>query len=395
MTRVVVVGAGPAGTRCAERLAARTGVLVTLIGAERAHPYNRVALSQYLAGDLDEHALITHSPQRLAEQGVTWRPGTRVARIDRAGQTIECDDGERLPYDVLVLATGAHPVRLTLPGIDGPGVMAYRTLDDVRAMLAHAGAGGTAVVIGGGLLGLEAASGLARRGASVTVLHAVDRLMERQLDPAAADLLRRRLERQGIAVLTDAKTASIEPGAVQLADGRRIPAGIVVVAVGIRPETTLAREAGLAVGRGVVVDASMRTDDPAIWAIGECAEHDGLCIGLVAPALAQADIAAATILGDASRYVAGSDATALKVARAGVWSAGEVEGDDAIVMEDADAGQYRRLLVRDDRLVGAMLYGEVADALWYLWLIKQRQPIGAGRAALPFGPAFAPAEWTA
>ncbi len=395
MIRVVIVGAGPAGVRCAERLAARAGVSVALVGAEPVHPYNRVALSQYLAGDLDEPALITHSPRQLADRGVAWRPGVRVVSIDRAGKAITLQDGERLPYDALVLATGARPVRLPVPGIDGPGVMAYRTLDDVRAMLAHAGTGGAAVVVGGGLLGLEAASGLARRGASVTILHAVDRLMERQLDAAAAALLRQRLERQGIAVLTGAKTAAIEPGAVLLADGRRIPAGIVVMAVGIRPETTLAREAGLVVGRGVVVDASMRTGDPAVWAIGECAEHDGLCIGLVAPALEQAEVAAAAILGEARRYVAASDATALKVAGAGVWSAGEVEGDDAIVMEDADAGQYRRLLVRDGRLVGAMLYGEVADAPWYLRLIAQRQPIEAARAALPFGPAFAPAEWAA
>jgi nitrite reductase (NADH) large subunit len=344
---------------------------------------------------MDEDALVTHSPQHLADHDIDWRPGTRVASIDRAAQAVELEGGGRLPYDALVLATGAHPVRLPLPGADRPGVMVYRTLHDVRAMLAHASTGGTAVVIGGGLLGLEAAAGLARRGASVTVLHAVDRLMERQLDAAAADLLRRRLEGQGITVITSAKTTAIEPSTVLLSDGRQVAAEIVVLAIGIRPETSLARAAGLAVNRGIVVDAAMRTNDPAIWAIGECAEHEEKLVGLVAPALEQAEIAAATILGDSRRYVAVSDATALKVAGAGVWSAGEIEGDDSITLEDAEAGQYRRLVVRGDRLVGAMLYGDVADAPWYLRLIKQGQPIGAGRGALPFGPAFAPAEWGA
>ena len=251
------------------------------------------------------------------------------------------------------------------------------------------------MVIGGGLLGLEAAAGLAFRGMRVTVLHAASRLMDRQLDAGAAALLERRLAGQGIAVVTEAKTVAIEPDAVLLADGRRIPARIVVMAVGIRPHAELAREAGLAVHRGVLVDDAMRTDDPAIWAIGECAEHDGQCVGLVAPSFAQAEVAAASILGQDARYVPVSDATALKVAGAGVWSAGETEGADPIVLDDAETGQYRRLLVRDDRLVGAMLYGEVGDAPWYLALIKDGRRIGAARAILPFGPAFQPAEWAA
>ena len=392
--KVIVVGAGPAGARCAERLAVG-GACVTLIGGEPAHPYNRVALSQYLAGDLDEGALVTHHPNRLDEHRITWMPGTRVEAIERDGRHVVLQSGERIAYDRLVLATGAQPVRLALPGADRPGVLMYRTLDDVQQMIAHAALGGDAVVIGGGLLGLEAAAGLARRGMRATVLHATARLMDRQLDAGAAALLERRLAGQGIAVVTQAKTVAIEADAVLLADGRRIPARIVVMAVGIRPHAELARAAGLAVNRGVLVDDAMRTDDPAVWAIGECAEHDGQCVGLVAPSFAQAEVAAASILGQAARYVPVSDATALKVAGAGVWSAGEIDGADPIVLDDAETGQYRRLLVRDDRLVGAMLYGEVADAPWYLALIKDGRRIGAARASLPFGPAFQPAEWAA
>ncbi len=391
---VVVVGAGPAGARCAERLAAG-GASVTLIGGEAAHPYNRVALSQYLAGDVDEPALVTHHPDRLGEHRIAWWPDTRVTALDRDRRQVVLESGERHGYDRLVLATGAQPVRLKLPGAERPGVLMYRTLSDVKQMIAHAAVGGDAAVIGGGLLGLEAAAGLARRGMRVTVLHATARLMDRQLDAGAAALLERRLAGQGIAVVTLASTVAIEDDAVLLADGRRIPARIVVMAVGIRPHAELARAAGLPVNRGVLVDDAMRTADPAIWAIGECAEHGGQCVGLVKPSFAQAEVAAASILGQDARYVPESDATALKVAGAGVWSAGETEGEDPIVLDDADAGQYRRLLVRDDRLVGAMLYGEVADAPWYLALIKDGRPIGAARANLPFGPAFQPAEWAA
>ena len=397
--RIVIVGAGPAGARCADRLAAG-GASVTLIGAEPTHPYNRVALSMYLAGDMEEHALVTHHAEHLETSRIVWRANTQVTAVDRAAREVVTADGERIGYDHLVLATGAQPVRLPFPGADGPNVLMYRTLSDVQQMIAHAATGGDAVVIGGGLLGLEAAAGLARRGMRVTVLHAVDRLMERQLDHGAAALLERRLAGQGIAVITQAKTVAIEPDAVLLADGRRVPARIVVMAVGIRPHAELARAAGLPVNRGVVVDDTMRTEDPAVWAIGECAEHGGQCVGLVAPSFAQAEIAAANILNQAggqqgARYVPVSDATALKVAGAGVWSAGEIDGADPIVLDDAEEGQYRRLVVRDDRLVGAVLYGEVSDAPWYLGLIKEGRPIGPARATLPFGPAFQPEGWAA
>ncbi len=386
--RVVVVGAGPAGLRAAG-LASVGGLDVTLLGAEHGDPYNRVTLSNLLAGDVEESGLLTP-----AAVGVQYRPGTRVASVDRDSGQVLLESGEALAYDRLVLATGSGAVRLPLPGADLPGVLLYRTLADVRAMLAAAEAGGRAVVIGGGLLGLEAAAGLARRGMQVTVVHAVDRLMERQLDPGGAAHLARRLAGQGVSLALAASTRAItgtdRAEGVELADGRVLPADLVVMAVGIRPETGLARQAGLAVGRGILVDDAMRTSDPDILAVGECAEHRGLCCGLAAPALAQAAVAAATLLGRHEAYNPAEDSTALKVAGAAVWSAGEpVAADaDSLVLDDGDLGHYRHLLLRDGRLVGAVLLGETGDAPWYLRLIRDGDDVSGLRHALPFGPAF-------
>ena len=395
LNRTVIIGAGPAGMRCAERLAGR-GLAVTLIGAEPALPYNRVALSKLLAGEMSSADLITHDKAALAASGITYLPGTRVIAIDRDAGRVLTDRHGPIGYGNLVLALGSQPVRLPFPGADLPGVVMYRTLEDVNAMLSAAEIGGSAIVIGGGLLGLEAAYGLARRGMKVSVLHAVDRLMERQLDHAAAALLMRRMAEYRIDTYLTAKTEAIEGAAhvegVRLADGTVIPASLVVMAVGIRPETTLAREAGLTVTRGIVVDDSMRSSDPAIFAIGECAEHQGACCGLVAPAFAQAETCARVIAGATLSYVPEADATALKVAGTGVWSAGCIDAPDAeeIILSDTAAGEYRKLLLRGDRLVGAMLYGETVDAAWYQQLIATNLPLGELRAALPFGPGFVP-----
>lgn len=385
---VVIIGAGPAGLRCAETLGA-AGRRSIVIGAEPGLPYNRVALSQHLAGDIEEPELITHDSERLRRLRIDYRGGTVVAAIDRAAQRLTLGDGETLRYERLVLATGSSPFRLKLPGADLPGVLMYRTLAEMRAMMR---ATGHAIVIGGGLLGIEAAVGLAYRGLKVTVLHAVDRLMERQLDAAAAGMLAARLRRQGIGVELSAATIAItgtdRATGVRLKDGREIAADLVVMAVGIRPETALARAAGLLVARGIVVDAQMVTSDPLIQAIGECAEFDGQCCGLVAPAAAQAEIAARHLLGEPAAYVPKTEATALKVAGAGVWSGGDIaaEGCEALVYDDPEAGEYRRFLLRDHRLVGAVLYGHTQDAAWYTRLIGQ--DVRALRAILPFGPAL-------
>ncbi len=393
MARVIIIGSGPAGLRCAEKLAL-AGQQVTLIGAEPGLPYNRVALSNYLVGDVAAADLITHSAERLAELGITLRAGVRVTSIGPAVKAITTDGGEKLHYDHLVLATGSQPFRLPLPGSDLPGVLMYRTLDEVNAMLQAAKSGGRAIVIGGGLLGLEAAVGLAKQGMQTTVLHAVDRLMERQLDHPAAALLAERLRGQGIGVELSAISAAItgdtHATGIHLKDGRNLPADLVVMAVGIRPEASLARTAGIEVTRGIVVDDQMRTSAPNIYAIGECAEHRGQCCGLVAPCFMQADIAARHMLGEDVAYAPQTDATALKIAGAGAWSGGEIDAKDAenLVYTDLEAAEYRRFILRDHRLIGAVLYGETSDAPYYKSLLGQ--DVRALRHVLAFGRAYAP-----
>ena len=406
--RVVVIGAGPSGTLCAERLAQR-GASVTLVGDEPGLPYDRVALSRFLAGDIAEADLTTHSAEHLAALGIQHIHGTLAVGINRIAKLVALIDGRDLPYDAVVLALGSDPVRPPLAGLDQTGgICSYRTLDDVRTMLRAATSAShtartRAVVIGGGLLGLEAAHGLARRGMSVTVLHAADRLLNRQLDGEAASRLRAHMEQGGVTVTLQARSDSLaarvamgpggRPEAVVLDDAIRVAADIVVLAVGIRPRVGLAREAGLAVARGVLVDEQMRTSDPAISAIGECAEFGGMCCGLVAPALAQAEVAARVLAGEAASYRPQADATALKVAGAPVWSAGEIAAEDteSIVLDEPE-GAYRRLFLRDDRLVGAVMWGDTDDAAFYRNLIIRNQDISTLRTDLAFGAAFAPPE---
>ena len=396
--RVLVIGAGPAGTRLATRIAARdASARVTLCGAEAALPYDRVALSGLLAGEKELPQIITHDVAALRAARIAFRPATPIAALDRAAREAVTARGERIPYDRVVIATGSRAIRLAVPGAELPGVLTYRTMDDVRAMLLAARSGGNAVVVGGGLLGLEAAAGLAFRGMQVTVLHPVDWPMERQLDAGAGGLLARRMGTRGIRFVMPAQLASIEGEdrvrGLRLADGQRIPAGIVVMAVGIRPDTALAASAGLAVGRGILADAGMRTSDPDILAIGECAEVEGRTIGLVAPALEQAEIAAATLAGEAAYWSARAESSALKVSGTAVWSAGEIlstEGSEGVTLRDEEEDRYRRLFLREDRLVGAVLYGDVSDSGFYLNLIASRRPIGRMRAALALGPAFLP-----
>jgi nitrite reductase (NADH) large subunit len=396
--RVLVIGAGPAGTRCAERLGGR-GAEVVLAGAEPALPYDRVALGRVLSGEAEAADLITHDAARLSALGIRFLPATRIAALGLAAGAATTQRGATLAWDRVVLATGSEAVRLKLPGAERPGVFVYRSIADVQAIRRASSGGARVVVIGGGLLGLEAAVSLSVAGARVTVVHALGWPMERQLDPTAGALLARQLgATRRLRFVMPAAVAGIEEGegsahALRLADGTRIACDLVVMAVGIRPAVALARDAGLAVGRGILVDDAMRTSDPRLLAIGECAEHRGAVCGLVAPALAMAETAAATLAGEDAAYAPRPDAAALKVSGIAVWSAGEIAPPDAevVTLSDEEAGSYRRLWLRDGRLVGAVLYGETADARFYLDLIGSAQAVAPFRARLAFGAAFAEA----
>ncbi|MEM1274983.1 MAG: nitrite reductase large subunit NirB [Pseudomonadota bacterium] len=396
--KLVVIGAGMASGRVLETLfeTAPGAYDVTLFGAEPRGNYNRIMLSPVLSGEKTYEEIVTHDADWYAEHGVTCRFGEPVIGIDRARKVVMTDQGEA-PYDKLVVATGSDPFIIPVPGKNLPGVITYRDLDDTNAMIAAAEKpGAKAVVIGGGLLGLEAAAGLKLRGMEVTVLHLMPHLMERQLDPAAGYLLQKELEGRGIRIHTRANTHEIigtdRVEGVRLDDGTEYAADIVCMAVGIRPGTALAKEAGLACGRGLHVDDQMITSDADILAVGECVEHRGMCYGLVAPLYDMAKVAAKTLGGEAAAYTGSVTSTKLKVTGVDLFSAGDfAEGDDReeIVLRDAAQGIYKRLVLKDDRIIGAVMYGDTADGNWFFGLLKDETDVSEMRETLIFGPAFA------
>lgn len=398
--KLVVIGNGMAAGRVVERLAEDHPNLyeITIFGAEPRVNYNRIMLSPVLSGEKRYQDILIHDDAWYAEHAITLHKGREIVHVDRDARRVVAADGTTAAYDKLLLATGSMPFILPVPGADLPGVIGYRDLDDVEAMLAAAGPGCRAVVIGGGLLGLEAAAGLKAQGAEVTVLHLMPTLMERQLDASAGYLLQRSLEARGIEIITRANTKEIvaEAGrvsAVRLEDGRELGADIVVMAVGIRPNVALPKAMGLTVNRGLVVDDHMRTDDPDVYAVGECVEHRGVCYGLVAPLYEMAAVAADNLAGKAeSAYEGSVTSTKLKVTGIDLFSAGDfAEGEDReeIVLRDAARGIYKRLVLRDDRIIGAVLYGETADGPWFFDLMKRGEAIEDERETLIFGQAYA------
>nr|WP_203330581.1 nitrite reductase large subunit NirB [Rhodovastum atsumiense] len=397
--RLVLVGNGMAGIRTLEEILARAPAAfdITVFGAEPHGNYNRIMLSPVLAGDKSFADIVTHDRPWYAERGIELIAGEAVAEIDRTARVVRGEYGTTRPYDVLLLATGSEPFIIPVPGADLPGVVGFRGIADVETMLGAARTGAPAVVIGGGLLGLEAASGLARRGMDVTVLHLMPTLMERQLDPVSAGMLRDDLTARGLTILTEANTKAIlgegRVQVVQLADGREIPAELVVMAVGIRPNATLARAAGLACGRGVRVDDAMRSSDPHVFAVGECIEHRGATYGLVAPLWDMAKVCADALTGVAdTAYVPAVTGTRLKVTGIDMFSAGDFLGDagtEEIVFRDAARGVHKRLVLRGDTLAGVVLYGDAADAAWYFGMLKAGTDVSALRDGLIFGPAIA------
>ncbi|TDL90904.1 nitrite reductase large subunit NirB [Meridianimarinicoccus aquatilis] len=397
MEKLVVIGAGMASGRLLEHLfdAAPGAFEVTLFNAEPRGNYNRIMLSPVLSGEKSYAEIVTHDDDWYAQHGVTCRFGERVVNIDRDRKIVVGENGE-VPYDRLVIATGSDAFIIPCPGHDLPGVIAYRDLDDTNKMIDTCGKpGARAVVIGGGLLGLEAAAGLRLRGMDVTVLHLSGHLMERQLDAAAGYLLRADLERRGITVMTEASTKAVRGTdaveAVELEDGTMLPADLVVMAVGIRPSVAVAKAAGLTVNRAINVDAQMRTSDDSIYAVGECVEFAGQLFGLVAPLYDQAKVLAATLLGDDAAFMPKQLSTKLKVTGCDLFSAGdfaEGPGREDIVFRDPARGIYKRLVIEDDRLVGAVMYGDTADGNWFFGLIKDETDISDMRESLIFGPAY-------
>ncbi|MEU2286055.1 FAD-dependent oxidoreductase [Streptomyces sp. NPDC013178] len=367
-SRVVVIGAGLAGVRLARRLG-ELGAPAVLIGDEEHLPYNRVLLAEVLAGRYAPEVIALPAPAALVR--------ARVTGIDRDRRTVACGDGSEIAYDTLVLATGSNPVLPPLRGLFTPdhvlpeGVHAFRTMDDCLGLSKAVRPGVRAVVIGGGLLGVSAARALAVRGAQVVLAQQAERLMERQLDPGASQLVLRHLKDLGVEVHTECRVRDVRcvGGAVrsvEMADGYALDADLVVLACGVSPRAGLAKSAGLAVHKGVLVDDELRTSDPHIRAIGDCAQHDGTVYGLAAPALEQADVLAEALTGNASARYSGTRAlTRLTLNGHSAFDLaafGETEarpGDDVVQLADATRGTYRKVVVRDDRLVGGVLVGEL------------------------------------
>jgi NAD(P)H-dependent nitrite reductase small subunit len=393
--RLVVIGDGMAALRAIEELIelAPGAHEITVFGAEPRSGYNRVLLSSLLAGDRQQRDIVTHPPEWFVQQGLITHRGDPIVHIDRQRRLVRSRSGVEAGYDRLLIATGSDAVKLPVPGASLPGVMTFRDLQDVETMLAAATSHRHAVVIGGGLLGLEAANGLQRQGMEVSVVHLTGHLMDRQLDADAATFLQRELESRGLKFALSARTAAIVGAervtGVRLEDGRELAADLVMMAIGVRPNIALAEGAGLRCERGILVDDTMLTYDPAIYAIGECVQHRNTTFGLVAPLWDHARVCAAHLAGrGVRRYTRAAEGTQLKVGGIDVFSAGDfamAPECESLVLRDARRGVYKRLVISNDRLRGAVLFGDTRDGPRYLQMISDSEPVGASRDALLFG----------
>ncbi|MBT3046884.1 MAG: nitrite reductase large subunit NirB [Candidatus Thiodiazotropha sp. (ex Clathrolucina costata)] len=393
--RLVLIGNGMAGIRTLEELLklAPEHYAITVFGAEPHPNYNRIMLSPVLAGEKSVSDIILNERDWYAQNGITLKTGDAVTTIDRVGRRVISESGAAIDYDRLLIATGSNPFIIPVPGHDKRGVIGFRDIADVERMLEAAGHYKKAVVIGGGLLGLEAANGLLKNGMEVTVVHLMDSLMERQLDRPAADLLKSSLESRGLKFLMEAQTTEITGServeGIRFADGSEIEADLVVMAVGIRPNMALAQDAGIHCDRGIVVNDTMQTFDPRIYAVGECVQHRNVCYGLVAPLFEQAKVAANHLANHGiARYQGSITSTKLKVTGIDLFSAGEFnegEGDETLVLQDPGAGVYKKLVLRDNRVKGAVMYGDTLDGSWYFQLLREGTDISAFRGTILFG----------
>jgi nitrite reductase (NADH) large subunit len=394
--KLVMIGNGMAGVRTLEELRKYAPDLydITVFGAEPHGNYNRILLSPVLSGEMTLPEIMLNDLDWYRDNEITLHAGKKVVRIDRIHRVVIAEDGTEAEYDRLLIATGSSPFILPVPGNDLPGVIGYRDIADTEAMIEAAKTHKHAVVIGAGLLGLEAANGLALRGMDVTVVHLMPWIMERQLDKAAADMLQASLEQKGLRFKLERQTAELVKGesgrvcAIRFKDGETLPADIVVMAAGIRPNIELAKAAGLHCNRGIVVNDTMQTFDPRVYAVGECVEHRGIAYGLVAPLFEQAKVCANHLANfGIGRYQGSVVSTKLKVTGIDVFSAGDFSGKGAeeIVLHDRQGGVYKRILLKDNRVVGTVLYGDTADGSWYFQLLKDRQDVHDVRDHLMFG----------
>jgi nitrite reductase (NADH) large subunit len=396
--KLVLVGNGMAGVRTLEELLKLAPDLydITVFGSEPYPNYNRILLSPVLSGEQNVEQIILNDLQWYAENNIRLYLDKTVVEINRVTRVVKAADGTVEPYDRLLLATGSLPFILPVPGKELPGVIAYRDIKDTNEMIATAAAHQHAVVIGGGLLGLEAANGLRVRGMNVTVVHLMDWLMERQLDPVASTLLQKSLEDRGISFKLKTQTEALLPNpdgtrvaAVRFKDGETIAADLVVMAAGIRPNTALAEAANIHCSRGIIVNDTMQTFDPLIYAVGECVNHRGSVYGLVAPLFEQAKVCANHLAQyGIARYSGSVTSTKLKVTGIDLFSAGEFMGGhgcEEITLSDPLAGVYKKLVIKNDLLVGACMYGDTADGTWYFKLLREEKNIASIRDTLIFG----------
>ncbi|MBR9904191.1 MAG: NAD(P)/FAD-dependent oxidoreductase [Gammaproteobacteria bacterium] len=398
---LVIIGNGMASHRLIEALVKQPArpQRITVIGAEPNPAYNRILLSPLLAGEMQQDALTLRDTAWYADQGVTLILGEKVETLDRARQTLITDSGQSFDYDHLVIATGSRPALPDVPGIELEGVHGFRDLQDAEALEAIAQRGGDAVVIGGGLLGLEAAEGLRKRGngINVSVLQRSERLMNRQLDTTAAHLLKDTLTQRGLNIITGAQLARLESDAqgrvakLHLADGRQLNASSVIVAAGITPNAALGDQAGLKTERAIMVDEFLTTSDPTISALGECCQFDGTTYGLVEPIWRQVEVLAATLCGAATQgYADAPSATKLKISGVALYAFGPTEAStehDVLNYHDLERGDYRRLLLRNGQIEGAVLYGDTSQGPWYFEQALAGTDLNAYRQALLFGAA--------
>lgn len=400
MKKLVVVGNGMAGMACLEQILTHARRFEVTVFGDETHPnYNRVLLSSVLAGEKGADDIVINGPEWYRRHEVDLRVGVRITDVDSRAKQVTGSDGSLTPYDTLLLATGSSPWFPPIAGLDKDGVFAFRTLDDTRALIGRAGPETRAVVIGGGLLGLEAARGLQVRGCHVTVVHVLHTLMERQLDPCGAAYLRSKMEDLGVSVLLGRSTQAILGAhtvtGVEFSDGSTLEADLVVVAAGIRPNVDLGRKAGLAVNRGIIVNDFMETSDPNIFAVGECTEHNGICYGLVAPLFEQGKVLAATITGNRGpTYLGTVQAAKLKIMGTDVFSAGAWEdgpGVEPVTYEDSGLGVYKKLTLRDGRLAGVILVGDAGDSHRYMDWLRSGADLTSERRQLLFPPPSADA----